>query len=89
MFSNLFCFLFSPFLAIIAIYKVLKMLLVESSCRRCFDDFLLYTSNEVTGECSRCSCKYALSNINKCWRPVAPFSRLYLVKVVVQFKSQR
>ena len=26
---------------------------------------------------------------NKCWSHIAPFSRLYLVKVVVQLKSQR
>ena len=27
--------------------------------------------------------------LNKCWSHIAPFSRLYLVKVVVQLKSQR
>ena len=26
---------------------------------------------------------------NKCWNNIAPFSRLYFVKVVVQLKTQR
>ena len=29
------------------------------------------------------------TNHNKCWSHIAPFSRLYLVDVVVQLKSQR
>ena len=31
----------------------------------------------------------SLYKCNKCWSHIAPFSRLYLVKVVVQLKSQR
>ena len=30
-----------------------------------------------------------INNLNKCWSHIAPFSRLYFVKVFVQLKSQR